>query len=165
MLCADVFSDEIEAERNGTSSSTTFTDAFVNILPSQTPPICPSKDVLLNKMHGLAVVVVPCSQYSGYPYPIDSDCSPTLEGELTYFRMISTMVSSNFDPDLYSQDQSLQYYSNDIYTQFNKTQAGFFPFIDVSISASKSMNTFSGNFFLPFADEESVSTTSLTYTD
>ena len=79
MFCTDVYSEEIEAERNGTSSSAFFTDTFVNIDATQTPFVCPGRDVLIGNDFGLYISFVTCSNYAGLPYPGNPECDTALE--------------------------------------------------------------------------------------
>ena len=162
MLCTEVYSDEIAAEKNGTSSSTFFTDTFVNINSDQTPYICPSKDVLLDNYYGLKVDYFSCSAYRGFPYPGSPVCNSTLDKQMETFQVINTIVSTNFDPVRYSKDKSLQYYGQDVDLSFRRS---LMLFTNATITASKSINTFLGHFFWRASAKESVNTTTMAYVE
>ena len=104
-----------------------------------------------------------CSAYFGLPYPGNPSCDATLEDQLSDFSALYTAVSSNFDPAIFSQYQTAQYYSYTKIKHFEPKTRDADTFAITTMTASQSLNTYSGHFFWPFADKQLVNTTAIAY--
>ena len=78
VYCKDLYADQIEAERNGTSSNQDFTRAFADYYTE--PMICPNTtNVTINIDRKLAVKILPCGKAKGAAYAKDTSCVPDAE--------------------------------------------------------------------------------------
>ena len=102
-----MYAEQIEAEKDGTWTTTYFTDTFADRNDGE-KWVCPKVDSIAN-IGNLLSYVSSCkvAQGKGAKYLADITCNDTPITHFAHSRLFVKAVSTNIDVDLYFKTQSL----------------------------------------------------------
>ena len=111
VYCKDLYADQIEAEKNGTSSTNDFTQAFQD--KNGFKWVCPrtNEKITIPKFNDnggyLQMSVLKCDNVQQAVYAGDEACATEFAADDAV--TISTrVISTNFDPELYHKEEKMQ---------------------------------------------------------